>query len=133
MYLKYLFVRTSINNWKIKIKKDKEGKTIFKKQDQRNILSEDLMRKAKIIMFETRATGTAVSRHIVMAIGNGMVRSNSPTILKENGGPLELTKVLARGVLKYSGTSLKRASSKVDTSLRWTKNFASDEFLRNPL
>ena len=34
---------------------------------------------------------------------------------------------------KYSGTSLKRTSSKANTSLRQTKNFVLDEFLRNPL
>ena len=33
----------------------------------------------------------------------------------------------------YSGTSLKRTSSKADTSLRWTENFVPVEFLRNPL
>ena len=33
----------------------------------------------------------------------------------------------------YSGTSLKRTSSKADTSPRRTKNFVPDEFLRNPL
>ena len=33
---------------------------------------------------------------------------------------------------KYSGTSLKRTSSKADTSLRRTKILVPDEFLRNP-
>ena len=41
-----------------------------------------------------------------MAIGNGVVRSNSPALLKENGGSLELTKDWARGVIK---------------SMNWTK------------
>ena len=38
-----------------------------------------------------------------------------------------------QSLFDYSGTSLKRTSSKVDTSLRRTKNFVPDEFLRNPL
>ena len=36
-------------------------------------------------MIGTWAAGTAVSHRIVMAIDNGVVRSNSPTLLKENG------------------------------------------------
>ena len=43
-------------------------------------------------MIGTPAPGTAISRRIVMAIYNGVVRSNSPTLLKENGGSLGLTK-----------------------------------------
>ena len=35
-------------------------------------------------------------------------------------------------ILMYNGTSIKRTSSKADTSLRQTKNFVPDEFLRNP-
>ena len=38
-----------------------------------------------------------------------------------------------RSFKNYSGTSLKRTSSKSGTSLRRTKNFFPDEFLRNPL
>ena len=51
-------------------------------------------------MIGTRAAGTAISCRIVMAIGNGVVRSNSPTLLKENGGSLELTEDWARGAIK---------------------------------
>ena len=32
VYPKYTFVRTTINNWKLKMKKEKNGKTIFKKK-----------------------------------------------------------------------------------------------------
>ena len=31
-YPKYTFVRTTINNWKFKLKKEKDGKTIFQKK-----------------------------------------------------------------------------------------------------
>ena len=49
-------------------------------------------------MIETRAAGTTVSRHIVMAIGNRVVRLNSPPLIKANEESLELTKDLARCV-----------------------------------
>ena len=45
-------------------------------------------------MIGTRAAGTAISHRIVMAIGNGIVRSNS------DWSNLELTEDLARGVIK---------------------------------
>ena len=49
-------------------------------------------------MIRTHAAGTAISHHIVMAIGNGVVKSNNS--IKENGGSLQLMEDWARGVLK---------------------------------
>ena len=60
-------------------------------------------------MIRTWAAGTAISCHIIMAIGNGVVRSNSPAFL--NGGSLELTKDWAQGVIK----SLNRTKMKGTT------------------
>ena len=82
---KYTFVRTTINNRKLKMKKEKDGKTIFKKKGRRNLVSDDFMKKINTIMIETRAARTAISRRIAMASGNGIVRSNSRTLLKKNG------------------------------------------------
>ena len=88
------------------MKKEKDGKTIFKKKRRPNLVSDDFMKKIKTIMIGPRAAGTAISRRIVMAIDNGVVRSNSPTLLKENGSSLELTEDWAQGVIK---------------SMNWTK------------
>ena len=96
---KYSF-QTSINNWKFKIKKDKEGKTIFKPKTRPNLLSDELMANVKTIMIGTRAAGTTISRRIVMVIANRAVKSNNPVLLKENEGSLQLTEDWARGVLK---------------------------------
>ena len=68
------------------MKKDKERKTIFKKKGQPNLFSDGLMTKVTTILIETQVTGTAINRRIVMAIGNGVVRSNSSTLLERNGG-----------------------------------------------
>ena len=73
------------------MKKKKNGRKIFKKKGRPNLVSDDFLKKIKTIMIGTRASGTAIGRRIVMAIGNGVVRSNSLTLLKENGGSLELT------------------------------------------
>ena len=82
------------------MKKEKDGKAIFKKKGRPKLFSHDFMKKINTIMIGTRATGTAISRRIVMAIGNGVVRSKSPTLSKESGDSLELTKDWARGVIK---------------------------------
>lgn len=42
-----------------------------------------------------------ISRCLVMRISNGVVKAENKTILKENGGPLELIKDCARVLLKY--------------------------------
>ena len=50
-----------------------------------------------------------------MAIGNGVVKSNSPTLLKENGGSLELTKDWARGIIKsMNWTKRKTTTGKIE-------------------
>ena len=77
----------------MKIKKDKERKTIFKKNGQSKLFLDGLMKKVKSIMIGTRAAGTARSCSIVMAFGNGVVRSNSSTLLKGDGGSLELAEI----------------------------------------
>ena len=52
-----------------------------------------------------------------MAIGNGVVRSNSPTLLKENGGSLELIKDWAGGVIKsMNWTKRKGTTAKIELS-----------------
>ena len=48
------------------------------------------MGKVKTIMVGTHAAGTAVSHRIVMVIGDGVVKSNNPILLKKNGGLLQL-------------------------------------------
>ena len=117
VYPMYTFVRTTINNCKLKMKKEKDGKTIFKKKGRPNVVSDDFMKKVKTIMIGTWATGTVISRCIVMAIGNRVVRSNSPTLLKKNGGSLELTEDWARGVIKsINWTKRKGTTGKIEPS-----------------
>ena len=80
---KYTFVRTTINNWKLKMKKEKDGKTIFKKKGRPNLVSDDFMKKIKAIMIGTPATGTAISSRIVTAIGrSSLVRMSESSVSK---------------------------------------------------
>ena len=111
VYPQYTFVRTTINNWILKMKKKKDGKTIFKKKGQPKLVSDHFMKKIKTIMIGTRAAGTAISCRIVTAISNGVVRSNSPILLKENGGSLELTEDWSRGVIKSMNWTKKKGTT----------------------
>ena len=61
------------------------GRQFLKRKGDQTSASDDFMKKIKTIIIGTWAAGTAISRRIVMAIGNGVMRSNSPTLLKENG------------------------------------------------
>ena len=80
-------------------------------------------------MIGTRAAGTAISRRIVMAIGNGVVRSNSPTLLKENGGSLELTEDWARGVIKsMNWTKRKGTTGKIEPLNKPAKSFIKEKY-----
>ena len=61
-----------------------------------------------------------------MAIGNEVVRSNSPTLLKENRGSLELTEDWAQGVIKsMNWTKKKGTTGKIEPS----KQFLLEEKL----
>ena len=93
------------------MKKEKDGKTSFKKKGRPNLVSDDFIKKIKTIMIVTRAAATAISRRIVMAIGNGVVGSNSVTLLKENRGSL------ARGVIEsVNQTKRKDTTGKIEPS-----------------
>ena len=108
------------------MKKEKDGKTIFKKKERPNLVSDDFMKKIRTIMIGTRPAGTAISRRIVMAIDIGVVRSDSPTLLKENGGSLELNEDCARVVIKsMNWTKRKGTTGKIEPS----KQFLLEEKL----
>ena len=68
-------------------------------------------------MTGTRTAGTAIRRRIVMVIGNGVLMSISPTLLKEIGGSLELIEDWAQGVIKSMNcTNRKGTTGKIEPS-----------------
>ena len=86
-------------------------------------------------MIGTRVAGTAISHSIVMAIGNGEVKSNS-LMLNENGGSLESTKDWARGVTKsMNWTKRTGTTGNIEPSkqflLEETINFPKEDFWYN--
>ena len=73
------------------------------------------MGEVKTIVIGTRATGTAISCHIVMAIGNEVLKSNNPILLKQTGGSLQLTEDWIREVLKFMNwVKIKGTTGKIE-------------------
>ena len=65
----------------------------------------------------TRLTGGVISRKMVIAIGNGVIKANSPSSLKKYSGHVELTDSWARHVLESrKWTKKKSTTGKVEPS-----------------
>ena len=58
---------------------------------------DEMLKKTKDVIIGSRIAGTIISRKMIIAIGNGVVK---PKILREFGESLELTKGGAGNVLK---------------------------------
>ena len=96
-YPKYSLKRTTINTWKRKL--SPQGVEALKARKGRpNLMNDEWLAKTNDIIIGTRQAGTVVSRRMVINIGSG--KANEPNLLKEYGGPLELTEDWARNVLK---------------------------------
>ena len=67
-YPKHTIVRTSFNNWKMKMG-SKSSQTPFKKKAFPNLLSNSLLKKVKDVIIGIRAAGAVVSRCLLTAIG----------------------------------------------------------------
>ena len=113
-YPKYTFIRISINNWKNKIQRDKNdpgSSTLQERRGRPNLLPDELMLKVKDVITGARLTGGDISRKTVMAIGNGVVKANYPSKLKEFRGHIVLTEGWARNVLKSMAWSKRKGTT----------------------
>lgn len=118
-YPQYTFIRTSVNNWKKKIENNKKQNisTTIAKKGRPNLLDDETLAKVRDGITGIRMTGGVISRKMVIAIGNGIIKANSPTSLKEFGGHIELTEGWARNVLKsMKWTKRKGTTGKVEPS-----------------
>ena len=87
-YPRYVFLRTSVNNWKCKCKKGQVDVNFQRKIGRPNLLEDDLLKKVNDIAIGTRLAGGVINRRQLICIANGVVRANNPNLLKEFGGPL---------------------------------------------
>ena len=103
-YQQYTLNCTTVNNWKRKFSNPKEEVVEppekFNKKGRPSLVGEELLVKLKEAIIEGIITGAAISRKMVISIGNGMLKANDPNSLSEFGGRIMLTINWARGVLK---------------------------------
>ena len=69
------------------------------------------MLKVRDVITGVRLAGGAISRKMVIAIGNGVVKANCPSKLKEFGGHIVLTEGWARNVLKSMAWSKRKGTT----------------------
>lgn len=112
-YPKYTFVRTSVNNWKKKIEKDKKqnNDTVHRRKGRPNLLDDQTLGKVKDVVTGVRLAGGVISRKMVIAIGTGVLKANCPSKLKEFGGHIELTEGWARHVLETMKWSKRKGTT----------------------
>ena len=113
-YPKYTFIRTSINNWKNKIQRDKNdpvSSTVNERRGRPNLLPDELMLKVEDVITGVRLAGGVISRKMVMAIGTGVVKANYPSKLKEFSGHIVLTEGWARNALKSMAWSKRKGTT----------------------
>ena len=116
-YPRYVFIRTSVNNWKCKCKTGQVDVNFQKKIGRPNLLEDDLLKKVNDIAIGTRLAGGVINRRQLICIANGVVKANNPNLLKEFGGPLELSEKWARGVLgKLNWSKRKATTGKLEPS-----------------
>ena len=118
-YPQYTFVRTSVNNWKKKIENDKKQNivTVIAKKGLPNLLDDETLAKVRDGITGTRLTRGVISRKMVIAIGNGVIKAFSTSSLMKYGGHIELTDGWARHVLEsMKWTKRKGTTGKVEPS-----------------
>ena len=92
------------------------------KRGRPNYMSSELLSKVNQIILGSRTVGIGISMEDVISIGNSVMTTNSPSLLKENGGSVELTVDWGRSVLKNLNYSRKKATTE--------KRKPSEEFLK---
>ena len=70
-------------------------------QGRSSKMGDELTTEVKSIPYNLRVSGGAVTRKIVIGIGNGVLKARCPEMLEENDGYITLTTEWARGVLKF--------------------------------
>lgn len=82
---------------------------IFNEHGRTNFVRDDLLQKIKEVIIGVSLSGAAISRKMVISIGNGFLKSNEPNILSEFGGDITLTNYwcLEMSYNQWSGSNAK--------------------------
>ena len=68
----------------------------LKKRGRPLLLGNELDDQVKSYIKDARAAGTPIDTTVVMASGEAIVRKTDKNLLKENGGPIDITKSWAK-------------------------------------
>ena len=102
-----------VNGWKERCKKN--DLHFIGERGRPSLVDDEILKKIKDVLIESRLAGTVISRKTVVAIGTGVVKANEPKILKEFDGSLELTEGWTQKVLKsVDWVKRKEATGKVE-------------------
>ena len=90
----------------------------LKKRGRPLLLGSELDDKVKSYIRDARAAGTPIDTTVVMVSGEAIVRKTDKNLLKDNGGPIDITKTWAKSLFSRLGYVKRKASStaKVESS-----------------
>ena len=112
-YPKYNLIRTSVNNWKKKIEKNKknDNATVHRRKARPNLLDDEFLVKVKNVVTGVRMDGRLISRKMVIEICTGVIKANCPSKLRDFGSHITLTEGWARDVLKSMEWSKRKGTT----------------------
>ena len=84
----------------------------YRRAGRPSMLSADLTAEVKAIIENLRIAGCAISRKVVISVGNGVLASKCPEMLARNGGSINLSIKWARNIMK---------------SMNWTRRTTCNE------
>ena len=135
-YPDYEFKRETVRNWRFKYQKKQNVDPTsipFSRAGRPSLLSETLTTEIKVILENLRISGCAITRKVVIAVGNGVLASKCPDKMSRNGGSIELSIKWARNILKSMnwtrrrGTTAKRKMNPAlydELCFTWKRNIA---------
>ena len=88
-----------------------------KKRGKPFLLGDKIDAEVQTILRAMRESGAVVNTSITIATGTGVVRKRDKSLLKENGGSLELTKNWAKSILYRMGFVKRRGNTKAKVSV----------------
>ena len=67
----------SISSWKASFKNNGNSQNL-KKIGRPNLVSEELLKRTKDIIIDSRLAGLVISRRMIIAVGAGVIKANDP-------------------------------------------------------
>lgn len=141
-YPEFVFLRESVRDWRNKFSKyfeshNQSSTFTIPRAGRPAMLKDEYTTEIKAILHNLRASGGAISRKTVIAVGNGVLSVRCPELMTKNGGNIKLSTKWARGVLKSMdwvkrrGTTAKTAMNPAlyeELTFNWKRKIANAVF-----